>query len=150
MERRNVLFLLTPKTQVACLKENMNVRQALEKMRAHGYSAIPLIAEDGRYLGTVSEGDLLWYIVQNDQITMEGLEDVGITQLLQKNRVPAVKVDADAAELAGMITNQNFVPVVDDRNVLMGIVTRKRVMQERWTLSPRAFCSCAQGKPPSR
>ena len=36
MERRNVLFLLTPKTQVACLKENMNVRQALEKMRAHG------------------------------------------------------------------------------------------------------------------
>ncbi|MBQ1288488.1 MAG: CBS domain-containing protein [Erysipelotrichaceae bacterium] len=130
MERRNVLFLLTPKTQVACLKENMNVRQALEKMRAHGYSAIPLIAEDGRYLGTVSEGDLLWYIVQNDKITMEGLEDVGITQLLQKNRVPAVKVDADAAELAGMITNQNFVPVVDDRNVLMGIVTRKRVMQE--------------------
>ncbi len=124
------MFLLTPKTQVACLKENMNVRQALEKMRAHGYSAIPLIAEDGRYLGTVSEGDLLWYIVQNDKITMEGLEDVGITQLLQKNRVPAVKVDADAAELAGMITNQNFVPVVDDRNVLMGIVTRSRVMQE--------------------
>ena len=87
MERRNVLFLLTPKTQVACLKENMNVRQALEKMRAHGYSAIPLIAEDGRYLGTVSEGDLLWYIVQNDKITMEGLEDVGITQLLQKKTV---------------------------------------------------------------
>ncbi|MBQ1900573.1 MAG: CBS domain-containing protein [Erysipelotrichaceae bacterium] len=61
---------------------------------------------------------------------MEGLEDVPITQLLKANRVPAVKVDADAGELADMIINQNFVPVVDDRNVLMGIVTRKRVMQE--------------------
>lgn len=130
MEKTNVLFLLTPKTKVACLTESMNVRQALEKMRAHGYSAIPLIAEDGRYLGTISEGDLLWHIVQDEDIRMEGLEDVPITQLLKANRVPAVKVDADAGELADMIINQNFVPVVDDRNVLMGIVTRKRVMQE--------------------
>ncbi|MBQ5444341.1 MAG: CBS domain-containing protein [Erysipelotrichaceae bacterium] len=130
MEKTNVLFLLTPKTKVACLTESMNVRQALEKMRAHGYSAIPLIAEDGRYLGTISEGDLLWHIVQDEDIRMEGLEDVPITQLLKANKVPAVKVDADAGELADMIINQNFVPVVDDRNVLMGIVTRKRVMQE--------------------
>lgn len=130
MEKTNVLFLLTPKTKVAYLTESMNVRQALEKMRAHGYSAIPLIAEDGRYLGTISEGDLLWHIVQDEDIRMEGLEDVPITQLLKANRVPAVKVDADAGELADMIINQNFVPVVDDRNVLMGIVTRKRVMQE--------------------
>lgn len=130
MEKTNVLFLLTPKTKVACLTESMNVRQALEKMRANGYSAIPLIAEDGRYLGTISEGDLLWHIVQDEDIRMEGLEDVPITQLLKANKVPAVKVDADAGELAGMIINQNFVPVVDDRNVLMGIVTRKRVMQE--------------------
>ena len=130
MEKTNVLFLLTPKTKVACLTESKNVRQALEKMRAHGYSAIPLIAEDGRYLGTISEGDLLWHIVQDEDIRMEGLEDVLITQLLKANKVPAVKVDADAGELADMIINQNFVPVVDDRNVLMGIVTRKRVMQE--------------------
>ena len=39
MEKTNVLFLLTPKTQLACLKDSMNVRQALEKMRAHGFTA---------------------------------------------------------------------------------------------------------------
>ncbi len=131
MEKSNVLFLLTPKTYVACLNDSMNVRQALEKMKAHGYSAIPLIAaEDGRYLGTISEGDLLWRIVSEEEITMEGLEDIRITDLLKKDKVPAVKVDADASELADMIINQNFVPVIDDRGVLMGIVTRKRVMQE--------------------
>ena len=130
MEKTNVLFLLTPKTQVACLKDTMNVRQALEKMRAHGYTAIPLISEEGEYLGSISEGDLLWHIAGNDQISMEDLENVKITRLLHKDRMPAVKVDADMNELAQRIVSQNFVPVVDDRNVLMGIVTRSRVMQE--------------------
>lgn len=129
MEKTNVLFLLTPKTQVACLNENMNVRQALEKMRAHGYTAIPLISDGGEYLGTVSEGDLLWFLVGKDGIRTEGLEETKITKLVRKEFVPAVTVDADMSELARLIINQNFVPVVDDRNVLMGIVTRSRVMQ---------------------
>ena len=130
MEKTNVLFLLTPKTQLACLKDSMNVRQALEKMRAHGFTAIPLISEEGEYLGTISEGDLLWHIVNGEKISMEDLEETKITSLLRKNRFPAVKVDAEIGELVNLIINQNFVPVVDDRNVLMGIVTRRRVMQE--------------------
>ena len=130
MEKTNVLFLLTPRTQLACLKDSMNVRQALEKMRAHGFTAIPLISEEGEYLGTISEGDLLWHIVNGEKISMEDLEETKITSLLRKNRFPAVKVDAEIGELVNLIINQNFVPVVDDRNVLMGIVTRRRVMQE--------------------
>ena len=130
MEKTNVLFLLTPKTQVACLSEAMNVRQALEKMKAHGYAAIPLLSEEGEYLGTVSEGDLLHFITEKEEMKLENLEYVPISRVLVKDRVPAVKVDADMEELANLIINQNFVPVVDDRNVLMGIVTRKRVMQE--------------------
>ena len=130
MEKTNVLFLLTPKTQLACLKDSMNVRQALEKMRAHGFTAIPLISEEGEYLGTISEGDLLWHIVNGEKISMEDLEETKITSLLRKNRFPAVKVDAEIGELVNLIINKNFVPVVDDRNVLMGIVTRRRVMQE--------------------
>ena len=130
MEKSNVLFLLTPKNSVACLNDTMNVRQALEKMRAHGYSAIPLISQEGVYLGTVSEGDLLWHIVKGEKISMEDLEDVKVIDLPRKNNTPAVKVDADINDLVEKIINNNFVPVIDDRNVLMGIVTRKRVMQE--------------------
>ena len=54
MEKTNVLLLLTPKNEVACLNEKMNVRQAIEKMRAHGYRVIPLISKHGEYLGTIS------------------------------------------------------------------------------------------------
>ena len=130
MNRVNLLLLITPKTQVACLSDSMNVRQALEKMRAHGYSAIPMINSEGEYLGTVCEGDLLWEIVKNEEISLQELEDIKLTDVVRKDDMPAVKVDAETQEVVKQIANHNFLPVVDDRNVLMGIVTRKKVIQE--------------------
>ncbi|MBO7677899.1 MAG: CBS domain-containing protein [Erysipelotrichaceae bacterium] len=130
MKKVNLLLLITPKTELACLNTSMNVRQALEKMRAHGYSAIPMINNEGEYMGTVAEGDLLWQIVQGEKVSMEGLEKIQLTELPRKDDMPAVKVDAPTEELVAQITNHNFIPVVDDRNVLMGIVTRRKVIQE--------------------
>ena len=72
MNKINVLSLITPKKQVAYLDDKMSLRQALEKMKAHGYAAIPLLKENtGEYLGTISEGDLLWYIVENEKFELK-------------------------------------------------------------------------------
>lgn len=128
MEKVNVLLLLTPKTELACLNSDMNVRQALEKMRAHGYMAIPVVSKTGEYIGTITEGDLLWAMVDADT-NKEKLESLRIIDIVRKDYTNAVKVDANIKELSSMIIEQNFVPVVDDRNILMGIVTRKRVLK---------------------
>ena len=130
MEKTNVLLLLTPKKEVACLDEKMNARQAMEKMRAHGYRIIPLISKNGEYLGTISEGDILWHIVNEEEFDIEELEHIMVKELLRKDYVTPVKVDASVNELVDKIVNSNFVPVVDDRNVLIGIVTRSKVLQE--------------------
>ena len=29
-------------------------------MQYHGYTAVPLVDNKGRYVGTINEGDLLW------------------------------------------------------------------------------------------
>ena len=129
MEKINLLLLLTPKTELACLNDEMNVRQALEKMKAHSYMAIPVVSKNGEYVGTITEGDLLWKIVDEDY-DEEGLQDISIKEIIRKDYTPPVKVDADIKKLKNMITEQNFVPVIDDRNILMGIVTRKRVLME--------------------
>lgn len=130
MEKVNILLLLIPKAKVSCLVETMNVRQALEKMRANGYMAVPLISKNGEYLGTISEGDLLWRIVEDDDIDLEELEEVNIKELVREEYTPPLKVDATMDQIINMITEQNFIPVVDDRNILMGIVTRRRVLQQ--------------------
>ena len=56
----NILFFLTPKSEVAYIYEDYTMRQALEKMEYHRYSSIPIINKDGKYVGTITEGDLLW------------------------------------------------------------------------------------------
>ena len=61
-EDMNVLFFLTPKSEVAYIEADVTLRQALEKLEANGYSALPIVDKRGKYVGSVTEGDLLWYI----------------------------------------------------------------------------------------
>ena len=56
----NILFFLTPKSEVAYIFEDETLRQTVEKMEHRKFSCIPLLSMDGRYIGTISEGDLLW------------------------------------------------------------------------------------------
>ena len=58
----NILLFLTPKKDVAYLFDDFSIRQALEKMEYHRYSAIPIINRNGEYVGTLTEGDILYYL----------------------------------------------------------------------------------------
>ena len=58
----NILFFLTPKSDVAYIFEDETLRQTVEKMEHRKFSCIPLLSMDGRYTGTISEGDILWGI----------------------------------------------------------------------------------------
>ena len=124
----NILFFLTPKENVAHLDDDDTLRQALEKMEHHGYSAIPMLSKDGKYKGTIKEGDILWYIKYNDFPSLKEMEDIPILDIGRKRDIEAVNISISMDELVNKITNQNFVPVVDDNNVFIGIITRKDVI----------------------
>lgn len=123
----NILTLLTPKANVAFVNSNMTIRQGLEKLRAHGYAAIPVLNEDGTYCGVVSEGDFLWYIMKDNIVTVEELENIKVKDIIRRN-ITACKVDTTYDDLLKYIVKFNFVPIVDDRNILMGIITRSSVL----------------------
>ena len=125
----NIVLFLRPKATVAYLHEHNTLRQGLEKMRAHGYTAIPVIAEDGRYVGTVSEGDFLWHMLDWDTYDIKAQEEFLIHDILRKQWNPAVRVDATMDDLLLRVMEQNFVPVIDDRGLFMGIITRKDVIK---------------------
>ena len=129
MSKVNIISLIIPKHSLAYLDNSMSFRQALEKMRAHGYSAIPLIdSESGIYLGTISEGDLLWKIVDDKEFNIFDSEEVPITSIIRNDYMYACTVDTDFDELVNRVMQQNFVPIVDDRGILMGIITRKTII----------------------
>lgn len=127
----NILFFLKHKATVAYLYDDCSVRQGLEKMHVHGYTAIPVITNDGKYIGTVSEGDFLWYILlkKAQEQNLKSLEECYIKDILRNKRDKAVKVSETMDNLLNMVMEQNFVPVVDDRGVFIGIITRRDIIK---------------------
>lgn len=124
----NAIFLLKNKDEVSFLYEDHTVRQGLEKMRAHGYTAIPVITHDGDYVGCISEGDFLWHMIDAGDNSIRSMEDVSILEIMRPDFNPAVRVDVSMKELLNRAKEQNFVPVVDDRYKFIGIVTRKDII----------------------
>ena len=130
----NIAYFLLPKNRVAYLYDDYTFRQGLEKMRYHGYTAIPVISRSGKYVGTISEGDFLWQILSNDaesrQIrSMKDLEQLHIRDLLRGNNYPPGRITVSMEELLSNAMNQNFIPVVDDLGNFTGIVTRKDIIR---------------------
>lgn len=111
----------------------MTFRQGLEKMRRSGYAAVPVIDREDRYVGVVSEGDFLWNILErlgsSDDVTVKSLEEMAIRDVLQMGKVRPVCIDTNMEELLGQAQNQNFVPVIDDRSVFIGIITRSDIIK---------------------
>lgn len=125
----NILFFLTPKSEVAYINEDDTLRQALEKMEYHRYSAIPIISRTGRYIGTLTEGDLLWGIKNQYHLDLKGAEKIPITAIHRRLDNRPVKAGSDMEDLMGKALNQNFVPVLDDQKCFIGIITRKDIIQ---------------------
>lgn len=125
----NILFLLKPKNTVSFLYDDYTLRQGLEKMRSHGFTASPVLTHEGYYAGTINEGDFLWHIVEEHDGELRSLEHVKVAEILRTDWNQPVKVSATVEDLLGLVLNQNFVPVVDDRNLFVGIITRKDVIQ---------------------
>ncbi len=128
----NVLMLLKPKSEVEYLVDTCTVRQGLEKMRVHGYTAIPVITKDGLYVGSVSEGDFLWHIVdRSGEIdSIRKCENYRIREIMKPDRNPAVTVDVEMDKVLEHATHQNFIPVTDDRGYFIGIVTRQDIIRK--------------------
>lgn len=130
----NIAYFLLPKNHVAYLYDDYTFRQGLEKMRYHGYTAIPVISRDGKYVGTVSEGDFLWKMLDQDageprSCTMKSLECLHVRDLLRDNQYPPVGITVSMEALLNSAMKQNFIPVIDDLGTFIGIVTRKDIIR---------------------
>ena len=122
----NVAFFLTPKSEVSFLYSDFTVRQGLEKMKQFGFTAVPVIDREGKYVSTVGEGDFLWYILQDDA---KRPEDTPLKDILKKDKNPPASITASAKDLINRAIGQNFVPVTDDEGTFIGIVTRRDVIR---------------------
>lgn len=125
----NLLFFLTPKADVAYLEDDYTVRQALEKMEYHRYSSIPILNKAGEYVGTITEGDLLWAIKREGNLSVQAAESIALMQIPRKKDYKCVHVETSMDDLVSAAMTQNFVPVIDGKNSFIGLVKRNSIIR---------------------
>ena len=125
----SILFFLTPKVMCAYLHDAFTIRQALEKMEASGYAALPILNRRGEYRGTLTEGDLLWALKNMCYMDMRQAEARRIMEIARRKDNVPVRVTTSMHDLVERASHQNFVPVVDDKNAFIGIITRRAIIQ---------------------
>ncbi|WP_273851876.1 CBS domain-containing protein [Guptibacillus spartinae] len=125
----NIAFFLLPKEKVAYVADTDTMRQALEKMEYHSYSAIPIINKHGNYVGTLTEGDLLWKLKNDPNLNFQNMHKIPLIEV-KKNRINLpVHINAEMEDMLGLAVSQNFVPVVDDQQVFIGIIRRQDIIE---------------------
>ena len=125
----NILFFLTPKAMCAFVYDDYTIRQALEKMEVAGYAALPILNKRGEYRGSITEGDLLWALKNMCYLDMRQAEARRIMEIQRhKDNIP-VHVTATMQDLVSRASTQNYVPVVDDKDAFIGLVTRSSIIR---------------------
>jgi CBS-domain-containing membrane protein len=125
----NVAFFLTPKSEVVWVHEGDTMRQALERMERHRYSAVPILDDHGRYVGTLTEGDLLWKLWHLEGPAKQAAERIHLAEVPRRVINQPVDIEAEVEELLSRAIEQNFVPVIDSRGVFIGIVRRRPIIE---------------------
>ena len=125
----NILFFLTPKAMCAHLMADDTLRQALIRMEAARYAALPILNRKGEYCGTLTEGDLLWALKNKCDLDIHAAEHIRIMDIAHRKDNTPVKVTATMEDLIERASKQNFIPVIDDKNAFIGIVTRRSIIK---------------------
>ncbi len=124
-----VAFFLIPKSEVVYLTPKTTMRQALERMERQSFAAVPLVDEQGCYAGTVTEGDLLWKLKNTPGLDINGMEKILLKDITFHSVNKPVRIDSRIVDLLTLASSQNFVPVVDDQGIFIGIVRRREIIE---------------------
>lgn len=97
---------------------NDTVGNVIARMKSDGISQMPVVDEDGRLIGLISEVDLLNYMLSG-----EGAIDHPICDIISQN-VVAVRPDTALDQLSDMASRGAVAIVVDDEQRPTGIITK--------------------------
>ena len=123
----NLSLFLTPKKDVAWVPLGATMQEALQKLEARGYTAVPLLDDKGLYVGTLTEGDLLWKM-RADGLSFADTAKVPLGDVPLRRANRPFRIESRLDGLMALVETQNFVPIVDGRRFFHGIITRKAII----------------------
>lgn len=125
----NVAFFLSPKSEIVYLTDTMTLRQAMEKMEYHRYQSLPIINDDGKYAGVVTEGDLLWAFKNRPGFSFTDAEKMMLSDIPRHFHYETIAINQTMDSLIDASYRQSFVPVIDDNETFIGLIKRSDIIR---------------------
>lgn len=125
----NIAHIMLPKVSTVHICETDSVRQGVEVFQRYGYTAIPVLSEEGRYLGSVTEGDFWRHMCRIGTTDKKEQEKYRIRDIFRPDFCEPLLIEADAQAVVEASLKQNFIPIVDGRGYFCGIVTRQLLIR---------------------
>ena len=127
---KNHLFYLLPKSETVFLTNTDSFNQAYNMFVITNYTALPVINKKGQYVGTICEGDLLRVLslsLTHPEIDLSSFE---IKDIEFKINLEVAKINESYEHLVELAVKQNFIPLVDDQGIFIGILRRQELIKE--------------------
>jgi predicted transcriptional regulator len=127
---KNHLFYLLPKSETVFLTNTDSFNQAYNMFVITNYTALPVINKKGQYVGTICEGDLLRVLslsLTHPEIDLASFE---IKDIDFKINLEVAKINESYEHLVELAVKQNFIPLVDDQGIFIGILRRQELIKE--------------------
>lgn len=126
----NITSFLKPVYDITFVYDHQNLNDALQTMTKHRYTSIPVINQEQHYVGTLTEGDILQFLLtNNDCFSQENLSKFKVSDVKRHRDYEPIHVDALMPTLLSKASNENFVPIVDQHDKFVGIITRKTLLE---------------------
>lgn len=107
------------------LQKDDTIGHALKVMEAHKLKSVPVINNNGKYEGILSKEGLFEVFEKGFNGTFEELKNKNIEEII--SRIQPLYLDSRFEETLPIIVRYPFVPIVDEENMLLGIVKRKEI-----------------------
>lgn len=127
MTKENILFFLIPKQKVVFVYDDLTLDEALNQIQSYRFAAIPVLNRKGNYVGTLSEGDILWYLKSIEGFTFDKINQIKVSDIPRLRDNEPVNINSNMESLISRASKENFVPVLDN-DEFVGIITRKKII----------------------
>lgn len=115
--------------KVAHVQMGNSAEHALLVLTKTGYSAIPVLDSKYRFRGLINAQRITDAILGMDHIEYERLPDIRVEEIME-TELPLVKQSERFQKALDLLINQNFLCVVDDEGMFIGILTRRIVLKQ--------------------
>lgn len=126
-ERVTVRYVLQGKARtlppLIAVDPTTTVRKALDLIKEHDVSQLPVIDSKGKAVGSVEDGDLMSAVLENN-----ALLDAPVSQLMKKT-FPVIGADSPIEHAIDLLTKKHPAVLVEDDHKTVGILTRYDVIE---------------------